>query len=165
MFEPYTLYRSPSQNDDEFDEFLCSFESVAYNINQSNPYFVLITGDFNASSSSWWGNDVNNFESISIENLTSSYGLKQLIPKLTHLLPSSRIDLMFTNQPNMVRKSGIFQSINLNCHHQIVFSKVNLNIFYPPPCTRRTWDYDKANHEAINNVIANFDWEKAFSNI
>ena len=71
-----TLYRSPSQNDDEFDEFLRSFESVIDHINQSNPYFVLITGDFNARSSSWWGNNVDNFEVISIENLTSSYGFK-----------------------------------------------------------------------------------------
>ena len=90
-----TLYRSPSQNDDEFDEFLRSFESVIDHINQSNPYFVLITGDFNARSSSWWGNDINNFEGISIENLTSSYGFKQLISEPTHLLPtsSSCIDL------------------------------------------------------------------------
>ena len=29
----------------------------------------------------------------------------------------------------------------------------------------RTWDYGKDNHEAINNAIVNFDWEKAFSNI
>ena len=55
-----TLYRSPSQNDNEFDEFLCSFECVIDHINQSKPYFVLITGDFNARSSSWWGNDSNN---------------------------------------------------------------------------------------------------------
>ena len=61
--------------------------------------------------------------------------------------------------------SGVFPSIHQNCHHQIVFAKVNFNIFYPPPYTRRTWDYGKANHEAINNAIANFDWEKALSNI
>ena len=120
-----TLYRSPSQNDDEFDEFLRSFESVIDHINQSNPYFVLITGDFNARSSSWWGNDINNFEGISIENLTSSYGFKQLISEPTHLLPtsSSCIDLIFTNQPNMVMNIGVFPSIHQNCHHQIVLLK------------------------------------------
>ena len=48
-----TLHWSPCQNDDKFDEFLRSFESVIDNINQSNPYFVLITGDLNARSSSW----------------------------------------------------------------------------------------------------------------
>ena len=106
-----TLYRSLSQNDDEFDEFLRSFESVIDNIKQSNTYFVLITGDFNACSNSWWENDINNFEGISIENLTTSYGLKQLISEPTHLLPtsSSCIDLIFTNQPNMVMNSDVFR--------------------------------------------------------
>ena len=61
--------------------------------------------------------------------------------------------------------SAVFPSIHQNCHHQIVFAKVNFNIFYPPPYMWRTWDYGKDNHEAINNAIVNFDWEKAFSNI
>ena len=39
------LYRSPSQNDYEFDEFPRSFECAIDHINQSNTYFVLITGD------------------------------------------------------------------------------------------------------------------------
>ena len=63
-----TLYRSPSQNDFEFDEFLRSFESVIDNINQSNPYFVLITGEFNLLSNNWLGNVINNFAGISIKN-------------------------------------------------------------------------------------------------
>ena len=157
-----TLYQSHSQNYDEFDEFLCSFESVIDHLNQSKLYFVLITGAFNAHSSSWWGNDFNNFEGISIENLISSYGFKQLIPEPTHLLPtsSSYTDLLFTNQPNMVMNSGVFPSIHQNCHHQIFFAKVNLNIFYPPPYMRCTWDYGKANHKAIKNGIVNFDWKK-----
>ena len=60
--------------------------------------------------------------------------------------------------------SGVFPSIHQNRHHQIVFAKVNLNIFYPTLYTRRTWDYGKSNHEVINNAIANFDCEKT-SNI
>ena len=65
----------------------------------------------------------------------------------------------------MVVNGGVFPSIHQSCHHQIVFAKVNLKIFYPPPYTRRIWDNSKANHEAINNAIDNFDWEKVFSNV
>ena len=61
--------------------------------------------------------------------------------------------------------SGVFLSIYQNYHHQIGFVKVNLNIFYPLPYTQRLWDCSKANHKAINNATARFDWEKAFSNI
>ena len=65
----------------------------------------------------------------------------------------------------MVVNSGVFPSIHSSCHHQIVFAKVNINIFYPPPYTRRIWDYSNTNHEAIINAIDCFDWEKAFSNV
>ena len=65
----------------------------------------------------------------------------------------------------MVVNSGVFSSIHQSCHHQIVFAKVNLKIFYPPTYTRRIWDSSNANHEAINNAIDGFDWEKAFSNV
>ena len=96
-----TLYRSPSQITDEFDELLRGFEGVIDNIDQCNPWFTLITGDFNARCNRWWENDSNNTEGVSIENLTSSYALKQLIAKPTHILPtsSSCIDLSFIYQP------------------------------------------------------------------
>ena len=65
----------------------------------------------------------------------------------------------------MVVNSGAFPSIHQSCHHQIVFAKVNLTIFYPRPYTRGIWDYSNANHETINDAIDDFDWEKAFSNV
>ena len=162
-----TLYRSPSQTADKFNEFLSGFEGVIDSINQCNPYFTVITGDFNVCCNRWWVNDSSNTEGVSIDNLTSSYGLKQLIAKPTHILPtsSSCIGLLFTNQTNMVVNSGVFPPIPQSCHHQIVFAKINLKIFYPPPYTQRIWDYSNANHEAINNAIDGFDWEKAFSNV
>ena len=98
--------------------------------------------------------------------MTLSYGLKQLIADPIHILPtlSSCTDILFTNQSNMVMNSGVFPSIHQSCHHQIVIAKVNLKFFYPPPYTRCIWDYRNANHEAINNAIDVFDWEKALSN-
>ena len=156
------MYRSASQSTDEFDEFLRGFEGVIDYINQYNPYFTLITGDFNARCNRWWENDSNNTEGVSIDNLTPSHGLKQLIAEPTNILPtsSSCTDLLFANQSNMVVNSGVFPSIHQSCHYKIVFAKVNLKIFYPPPCTQRIWDYSNANHEAINNAIGSFDWKK-----
>ena len=149
------MYRFPSQTTDEFDEFLRGFEGVIDKINQCNPYFIVITGYFNARCNRWWVNNSNNTEGVSIDNLTSSYGLKQLIAEPTHILltSSSCIDLLFTNQSNMVVNSSVFPSIHQSCHHQIVFAQVNLKVFYPPPYTRRIWDYSNANHEAINTAI------------
>ena len=54
-----SLYRSPSQTQDEFDNFLTSFEKLIGDIIAKNPSFVLITGDFNARSTNWWKNDLS----------------------------------------------------------------------------------------------------------
>ena len=75
------LDQSLSQSIDEYDEFLRGFEGVIDYINQCNPYFTLIAGDFNDRCNRWWENGSNNTEGVSIGNLTSSYGLKQLIVK------------------------------------------------------------------------------------
>ena len=160
-----TLYRYPSQSTDEFDEFLCGFEGVIDNINQCNPYFTLIT-----HCNRCWENVSNNNEGDKTDNLTSSYGLKQPIAEPADILPTSSScnDLLFTNQCNMVVNSGVFPSIHpvdSSCsHHQIVFAKVNLKIYYPPPYTRGILDYSNVNHEAINNANDGFDWENLFSN-
>ena len=65
----------------------------------------------------------------------------------------------------MVMNSGVILSIHQSCHHQILFAKVNLKIFYTSPYTRSIWDYSNSNHEAINNTIDGFHWEKASSNV
>ena len=113
-------------------------------------------------SSSWWPGDVGNIEGARLESITSFYGLHQIINELTHILLSSFscIDLIFTIQPNMITDSGVHPSLHQNCHHQIIFAKVNMKIFYPPPYKRLV--YPNANVEAINSAIESFNWEKAF---
>ena len=45
---------------------------------------------------------------------------------------TSCIDLIFTNQPNLVIDSGVHPPLRTNCHHQILYCKLNLNIKFPP---------------------------------
>ena len=59
-----SLYRSPSQTQDEFDIFLINLEQSIGDIIVKNPLFVLITGDFNVRSSNWWKNDLSTSEGI-----------------------------------------------------------------------------------------------------
>ena len=159
-----SLYRSPSQTNDEFDEFIINFDLMLHDISSLNPSFVMILGDMNAKSSSWCSNDSTSNEGFHIESLTSFYGFSQLISNPTHILPttSSCIDLIFTDQPNLIMDSGVYSSLHPNCHHQIVFSKINLKIEYPPPYERIIWDYKHANTESINQAINTFDWENLF---
>ena len=52
------LHRSPSQSSDEYDYFIKYFEQLIVHLASFKPYLLLITGDFNARSSSWWSGDV-----------------------------------------------------------------------------------------------------------
>ena len=48
-----TLYRSPSQNQGEFEHFLLSLENLLGNIRNKDPAFTTLQGDFNVRSKSW----------------------------------------------------------------------------------------------------------------
>ena len=101
---------------------------------QRNPFLMLVIGDFNAKSKHWCSQNSTNFEGITIENVTSQFGLSQIITEANILESSSLcIDLIFTTQPNLVVESGVHPSLHPNCHHQIVFAKFNLQIYYTPP--------------------------------
>ena len=103
-----TLYRSPSQNESEFEHFLLSLEILLCNIRSKDPTFTILLGDFSARSKSWWVHDITNNEGTQIESISSLYDFSQLIPETTHIQNlSSCINLIFTDQPNLVIISGI----------------------------------------------------------
>ena len=113
------IYRSPSQNTAEFKEFLPKFVSILNTTaSYSSSLFTIILGDFNARSSFWWKNDKTTVEGACLETLTSLHGFHQLISEPTHLLPTSTscIDLIFTDQSNLVVDSGTHSSLNHKCH-------------------------------------------------
>ena len=101
---------------------------------------------------------------ITIENVTSRFGLSQIIAEATHILESSSscIDLIFATQPNL--ESGVHPLLHPNCHHQIVFPNFDLQIYYPPPYPREIWNYKQANTELIRRAITDFNWDRAFLN-
>ena len=84
-------------------------------IANKNTYLIVMVGQFNAKSSNQYKHDK-----------TSNFGLQQLIQETTYLLSnsSSCIDL--------VKESRVHSSLHENCHHQLVYAKLNLKVGYPP---------------------------------
>ena len=130
------------------------------------PDFSIILGDFNAKSKSWWKSDIDTVEGTKIDAVTSSYGLQQLISQPTHLLAnsSSCIDLIFTDQPSLVVDCGTHPSLHPNCHHQIVYCKLDLKFMYPPPYQRCVWDFKRANIDSKRKAVKMVDWHFMFMN-
>ena len=64
----------------------------------------------------------------------------------------------------MVSESGVHHLLHQNCHHQIIFAKCNLKVYYPPPYERAIFHYFQAYVDHMQQAINLFDWENAFLN-
>ena len=122
-------------------------------------------GDFNAKSSNWSSNDTKTAEGAQLEYLTLLYGMKQVLTEPTHILEnsSSCLDLIFSYQTYLITDSGVHRTLHSKCHHQIIYSKLNLKIEYPPPYTCKIWYYNRYETKLSNYSIESFDWSKLFS--
>ena len=145
------LYRSPSQKQDEFQEFKSNLEINLDALSANNPFLTVMIGDSNAKPSNWYLNDVTSFEGSQIEFLASQFAMSQVINETTHILDNSKscIDLIFTSQSNMIMDSGVHPSLHSNCHHQTICAKFDLKVFYPPPYERTVWHFSRANSDHI----------------
>ena len=61
--------------------------------------------------------------------------------------------------------SGVHPSLHSSCHHQIIYAKFNLKVFYPPPYERTVWHFSQANSDHIKKAINLFDWEFLLNNL
>ena len=154
------LYRSPSQNSEQFEMFINNLQRVLDNIRNERPHCILFTGDFNCRSSQWWAEDIENPEGAALDEFIETNGLHQLIDEPTNIRNEgmSCIDLIITDQPNMFADYGVHPSLDRNCQHQVIFGNLNMSLPSPPPYKRTVWHYSKANMELIRNSINNVDW-------
>ena len=147
------LYRSPRQSQDDFETFLKNFELNLDTILANDPFLTVVLGDLNVKSNLWCKSDKTSYEGSKTEGITSQFGLQQLINEPTYHTrnSSSCIDLIFASQPNLVMEPDVHSSLHENCHHEIIYAKFNLKIYYPPPYERKNLHYQKANIENIRS--------------
>ena len=160
------LYQSPRQTNDDFEKFRDNFELTLDTLAESNLDLVVVLRDLNIKSKNWYINDKTTTEGEEIEFVTSQFGLHQIINEPTYVLEnsSSCIDLIFTSQRNLVVNSGVHPSLHPNCHHQIVYTKYDLKIHFPPPYEWEIWHSGQGNTDLIRRAVHEFNWQRAFSN-
>ena len=150
------IYSSPSQTNDKLKAFLSNFQMLLNDINKRQPSLSVIKkGDFNSRCFK---------EGLKLFSLTSSNGFSQLINEQTHIQAnsSSCIELALTDQVNLLVNSGVHAFLHPNCHHHIVHSSFNLNIYYPPSYQRLIWDYKKADAKIIRKALDSVNWKRLF---
>ena len=72
---------------------------------------------------------------------------------------SSCIDLIITDQPNIVLESGTRHSLDPYVKHEIVFCKLNFKIPPLPKYVRKLWHFKRAETDLIRRAIVEFPWE------
>ena len=97
-----SLYRSPSQSADEFDNFLNKLNLTMESITQKNLFLTVFIGDFNASSSKCWTDDIATLEGLKIENMLSQFSLSKVFNQPTHISQNYNSVLIFFLQINKI---------------------------------------------------------------
>ena len=116
-----TLYRSPSHMSNEFEEFLANLGKHISNIFSGHSNFVLLISDFNVKSRNWPNHDITAMEGAQLNSLLTPFRIKQWIMEPTYILEnmSSCMDLIFTNQPNIILDSIVHSLLYSKCHQII----------------------------------------------
>ena len=161
------VYRRYSLSQDEVELFFQKLNEVITDINNENPHLILLTGDLNAHNSTWFNGDATDHFGTSTQAIFDKHNLTQLVNQPTYITNNSRtcIDLVVTDQPNLVLNCEIHPSLHPNCHHQINYVKININCPPPPPFPRRVWHYNRANSEAIRGALLQYEWERILGNM
>ena len=100
---------------------------------------------------------------VLLDNLFSDLNLTQIISEPTHFFNDyckpSCIDLIVTDQPNIVMVSGVRDSLDVTVKHKIIFCKINFKIPSLPKYIRKIWHFNRANENLIKRAISSFPWE------
>ena len=153
-------YRKHHQDDHELTSYMENFQKSCENIRSQNPFCTIHIGDFNSHNATWLNTDTTDSAGEKLNEIVNDEALVQLVNQPTHVTSVSNtlIDLVITDQPNIINVCSVLPSLDSRCHHQI--NNVELNIFNPPPpsFSRRIWHYGRANPDLINQAINEIDW-------
>ena len=141
---------------EEFKRFKTGLESTILNINNSNPFLTIFFGDFNAKNPLWWSDAICNSEGLELNELSSHYNLHQLINTPTHIL-RLLIFRLHSNPTFFLSETGVHASVFPRCHNQIVFEKVSLKVFYPPPYESLVCGYSKAELSNVRKSLSHIN--------
>ena len=69
------------------------------------------------------------------------------------------------SQPKLVVDPGVYASLNVNYHYQIIYAKFSLlQTYYLLNYERIVWYYNHSNMNHIRKAIFSFNWERSFEN-
>ena len=110
---------------------------------------IFILGDLNARNTEFCKDDITNMEGRILFTTCNRIGLKEIIHEPTLVVGSSAscIDLIFTNNPDMVCKSGVGCKIAEVCDHCPIYAVLRYRQAKSKPKSykRMVWNFKVGN--------------------
>ena len=152
---------------DDFVLFMQRLELLLDYMRDEKPHCIIFTGDFNCRSQQWCSGDIENDEGVALDEFIESNSLTQLIDQPTQIMNDSRscIDLIITDQPNILVDYGVHPSLYKTCRHEIMYGKINLSVPPPPSYKRKIWEYNNDKIAKIRHTLQNTDLYEKFQNL
>ena len=85
------LYWSPRQTRNIFETYSDNFGLTLDTVVNKNPFSIVALGDFNAKTANWYKNDMDLYEGLKSNTITSQFGFQKLINEPTHLTVNSSL--------------------------------------------------------------------------
>ncbi|KAK3105198.1 hypothetical protein FSP39_019583 [Pinctada imbricata] len=145
-----SFYRPPDSSSDYWNLINHSID-LAFNSKIDN---IIVTGDFNCNQIS------NNHNEI--KKISDAFTLFQLISEPTHYTESSSslIDLILTNNPNLISVSGVSDPFLPNeiRYHCPIFAFLSIPKTKKSSFSRKIWVFNNTNFEQYRNKLSSIDW-------
>ena len=159
-------YRKFGQTSQDFNIFHDKIDLMLKNAKSENPHCVILAGDLNAHLREWYG-DKDDHYGLTFQRIFNKHGISQLIHEPTFITNKSKtcIDILCTDQPNLVLKNEVHPSLHTNCHHQVIYTKMNISCPPPLPHKRHVWHYSRAKTESMQKASYDYVWEQTLANL
>ena len=125
---------------------------------------MFFAGDVNGHTQAWYPEGDTNPVDAKLEEMFSEQSLHQIITEPTHYFRDdcnpSCIDIILTDQPNLVMNSGVRPTLDPTVKHQMTFCKLNFKIPPPPKYKRKIWHFSRAQTQQIERSVSEFPWSE-----
>ena len=155
-------YRKHHVDETELTDYMENFERSMVNIKSQSPFCCLFIGDYNSHNTAWLGSDRTDSAGELLNDIILQNGFQQLVTEPTHFMGNTKtcIDLVITDQPNLINECCIIPSLHNRCHHFLNHTEINISNIPPPAYYRRIWHYNRANWEAIRAALSSLNWQQ-----
>jgi exonuclease III len=154
-------YRPPGMTRKQSTKFIEDLQGSMSLVMALEADSTYLLGDFNDRCTQWTGRHPNSELKEDLVDMTTSFGLHQLINEPTHHTDTSAniLDLIFTDSPGYVTESGILPPLGTS-KHAVVYCKSTKTRRNEKPYTKGIWKYQEADVDGLNIALGDFPFDE-----